>query len=253
MKDRINKRGKYELIIDHRIRKRFPQHHISRQRIPRGKYSKQKKEEYKRKEERIKVAILRFAASRGISRYRCLMNGAVWPVIELPSLKRPYDPEEDRKLLEFCFDDLALSIPPILETFYNPELGEDCLKIKDPLLGEFIISADQLLGHLINRMELESTYGTKKKPTKDEVDWIDFFYPKERSNIIFTYFYEIQKQRVKVEHVDNEYEYKRKYYDSLIRQTWNDIQTKYNYVKLNYPEIFHLMLNKVYPESMRNQ
>ena len=84
VKDRINKRGKYELIIDHRIRKRFPQHHISRQRIPRGKYSKQKKEEYKRKEERIKVAILRFAASRGISRYRCLMNGAVWPVIELP-------------------------------------------------------------------------------------------------------------------------------------------------------------------------
>jgi hypothetical protein len=196
---------------------------------------------------------LRFAATnKGISKHRCLMNGAIWPVIELPSsYDESHNPEKDRKLIECCFDYLTLSEPPILRTFYNSELAEECLEIYDPVLREFIIMVDQLLCYLLNRMQLE---WTQRKPTSAEVAWIDFFYPRETRNKAFSYLQEMRSQKDRSKNANHVYDSKIKDYDCLIKQTWNDIETKYSDICIKYhiyQEIYNLLTNKAYSQFLR--
>ena len=255
VKDLLDKNGGYKLMLDHRKKPR--RNHNTRSRIPRGKRSKTARQEYSLKKERLLVAILRAAATnRGISRQRCLMNGEIWPVLELKSSgKGSYSPAEDRKLIEYCFDYLTLSEPPILQA--SPNYADGFFMIYDPLLREFIILIERLLGYLLNRMQLDwSSRTQRKKPTTDEVDWIDFLYPKELRNKAFSYFHEIQslrdKDRDRFNNITYSYDSKIRGYDHLIKKAWDEIQqTKYSHIRTKYPAVYDLITNRIYPKFLR--
>jgi hypothetical protein len=246
-KNRIERDGKCELIIDYRKKKQLRRTHKPIHKIIRGRAAsniKNKLEnELKYNKDRVVFHILLLAASpKGVTRYH-----------------RP-----DTELTKYGFDYLILSEPPILRvSSYSSETSQETLVIDNPILREFIIYLSQLLGHLLNRAHLNWQY--RRNPYPSEVKWFGFFYDKEIRNTKFNYFYNYlnrqDNNKDRPEITIQEYESKISNYDHLIERTWNDVQSTWNEIQTKhphlcikdhiYPKIYELMTDRVYPKFLR--